>query len=59
MKSSLRLGVPAWGQFVFVDPDTNTLIVKRSYFPQEEMDDLERETETFFKQVSKWSPNLP
>ncbi|MEJ2045556.1 MAG: serine hydrolase [Reinekea sp.] len=44
------------GQFVYIDPDTNTVIVKLSYFPQEEMDDAEHETLTFFKKVSAWKP---
>lgn len=42
------------GQFVYIDPDTDTVIVKLSYFPQEEMFELEEETLTFFDQVSKW-----
>ncbi|MBD0788345.1 serine hydrolase [Vibrio sp. Y2-5] len=43
------------GQFVFIDPDTNTVIVKLSYCPTEEMDDIEKETELFLKAVSKWT----
>ncbi|MCO4784508.1 MAG: serine hydrolase [Marinomonas atlantica] len=42
------------GQFVYIDPDTDTVIVKLSYFPQEEMFDLEEETLTFFDKVSNW-----
>lgn len=42
------------GQFVYIDPDTQTVIVKLSYIPQEEMNELEVETLTFFDQVSKW-----
>ena len=45
------------GQFVYIDPDTDTVIVKLSYFPQEEMMDLEVETLTFFDQISKWNAN--
>lgn len=46
------------GQFIFVDPATNTVVVKLSYFPIEHTDDsVERETFTFFETISKWSPS--
>lgn len=44
------------GQFIFVDPDTKTVIVKLSYFPQEKMIEAEKEALTFFKKVSHWTP---
>lgn len=42
------------GQFIFVDPDTRTVIVKLSYFPQQNQDAYE-ETEAFFRAASLWS----
>ncbi|HEY8568400.1 serine hydrolase [Microbulbifer sp.] len=45
------------GQFIFVDPSTNTVIVKLSYFPPNDKDDAAmRETFSFFEAASKWQP---
>ncbi|WP_160152290.1 serine hydrolase [Microbulbifer sp. ALW1] len=45
------------GQFIFVDPSTNTVIVKLSYFPPHDKDDAAmRETFSFFEAASKWQP---
>ena len=44
------------GQFVYIDPDTKTVIVKLSYFPQAKMSEAEQETLTFFDKVSHWTP---
>ncbi|WP_241556970.1 serine hydrolase domain-containing protein [Marinomonas hwangdonensis] len=44
------------GQYIYVDPDTRTVIVKLSYFPQAEMDIAEQETMAFFSAVSAWNP---
>jgi CubicO group peptidase (beta-lactamase class C family) len=41
------------GQFIFVDPDTDTVIVKLSYFPPGNMD-AERESVAFLQAASKW-----
>lgn len=44
------------GQYVFVDPETNTVIVKLSYFPPGE-EHASVETEAFLRAASKWQPN--
>ncbi|MCW4630445.1 MULTISPECIES: serine hydrolase domain-containing protein [Marinomonas] len=44
------------GQYIYVDPDTRTVIVKLSYFPQAEMDIAEQETMAFFSAASAWNP---
>ncbi len=45
------------GQFVFVDPSTNTVIVKLSYFPLDVDEDmLMGETFGFFMAASHWKP---
>lgn len=45
------------GQFIFVDPSTDTVIVKLSYFPPEDKDEAAmRETFSFFEAASKWNP---
>ena len=44
------------GQFIYIDPETRTVIVKLSYFPQSEMDMAEQETLEFFNAVSHWKP---
>ncbi len=46
------------GQFIFVDPSTDTVIVKLSYFPPEDKEEAAmRETFTFFAAASQWNPN--
>jgi hypothetical protein len=56
-------GTPAYlamglqGQFIFVDPSTNTVVVKLSFFPPADKDDAAlRESLMFFQAVSKWKP---
>ncbi len=56
-------GTPAYvaiglqGQFIFVDPSTETVVVKLSYFPPlDENDAAERESLAFFQAASKWKP---
>lgn len=43
------------GQFIYVDPATETVVVKLSYFPPGN-DDAELETVDFLRAVSKWNP---
>ncbi|HEV7137560.1 MAG TPA: serine hydrolase [Steroidobacteraceae bacterium] len=42
------------GQFIFVDPDTDTVVVKLSYFPPGNMD-ADRESIAFLQAASKWN----
>lgn len=44
------------GQYVYVDPDTQTVMVKLSYFPPED-DTPYAETEAFFGALMNWDPN--
>ena len=44
------------GQFIYVNQDENTVIVKLSYFPQDQMDVAEAETLKFFDTAAKWKP---
>jgi CubicO group peptidase (beta-lactamase class C family) len=43
------------GQFIYIDPDTQTVIVKLSYFPPER-DELYGETLEAMKALSAWKP---
>lgn len=43
------------GQFTYIDPATNTVVVKLSYFPPGEQR-ADAESEAFFRAVSKWTP---
>jgi CubicO group peptidase (beta-lactamase class C family) len=43
------------GQFIYVDPDTRTVIVKLSYFPPEDQATGD-EVEEFFAAASAWKP---
>lgn len=42
------------GQFIFVDPDTDTVVVKLSYFPPGNFD-ASRESIAFLQAASKWN----
>lgn len=44
------------GQFIYVDPATDTVVVKLSYFPPGNDAELIDESLTFFRAVSAWSP---
>lgn len=45
------------GQFIYVDPATDTVVVKMSYFPPgEKSAEKEIETLSFLRSVSKWKP---
>jgi CubicO group peptidase (beta-lactamase class C family) len=50
----LALGLQ--GQFIYVDPATETVVVKLSYFPLDAMDATEEETLDFLAAVSAWNP---
>jgi CubicO group peptidase (beta-lactamase class C family) len=43
------------GQFIYVDPETRTVIVKLSYFPPEDQT-TSAEVAAFFAAVSAWKP---
>jgi len=45
------------GQHIYVDPDTETVVVKLSYVPPDGMEAEERETANFLAAVSAWRPN--
>jgi len=53
--SDAYTGLGLQGQFIYVDPKTNTVVVKLSYFPPGEQH-AERETEAFLRAASSWSP---
>ncbi|NIB43384.1 serine hydrolase [Pseudomaricurvus alkylphenolicus] len=43
------------GQFIFVDPDTDTVVVKLSHFPPQDKEEAaSRESIAFFQAASKW-----
>jgi len=44
------------GQFIYIDPGTDTVIVKLSYFPPGNNNALETESLTFFRAASAWHP---
>lgn len=44
------------GQFIYVDPATETVIVKFSFFPRATMENAKFESIEFFKAASIWSP---
>ena len=43
------------GQFLYVDPKTQTVVVKLSYFPPGERR-ADAETEAFLRRISQWTP---
>ena len=44
------------GQYIYVDPSTQTVVVKLSYFPPGDNSALEAETLAFMGAVSAWKP---
>jgi len=44
------------GQFIYIDPVNDTVVVKLSYFPPGDNNALEDESLTFFRAVSAWNP---
>jgi CubicO group peptidase (beta-lactamase class C family) len=53
--SNAYMAIGLEGQFIFVDPDTRTVIVKLSYFPLSNRD-ASAESEAFFRAASAWVP---
>lgn len=51
--SYIALGLQ--GQYIYIDPNTGTVVVKLSYFPPGEIK-AEKETIAFLRAVSKWRP---
>ncbi|MCJ9427772.1 serine hydrolase domain-containing protein [Kordiimonas marina] len=45
------------GQYVYVDPDTKTVVVKLSYFPNQGWEHADAEAKAFFRAASAWKPN--
>ncbi len=45
------------GQYIYIDPDTRTVIVKLSYFPPGDNSALDAETRAFMTAASEWRPN--
>lgn len=56
--SDAYMAVGLQGQFIYVDPATDTVVVKLSYFPPGEQR-ADAETEAFFRAVSAWTPARP
>jgi CubicO group peptidase (beta-lactamase class C family) len=54
-ESDAYMAIGLQGQYIYIDPSTDTIIVKLSYFPPGEFK-AENETMTFFRAVSKWQP---
>lgn len=50
------MAVGLLGQYVFVDPDTDTVVVKLSHYPPGNDSSLSAEAVTFMKAVSAWKP---
>lgn len=53
--SPAYMAVGLQGQFIYVDPDSDTVAVKLSYFPPGEQR-AGAESEAFFRALSNWSP---
>jgi hypothetical protein len=56
--SDAYMAVGLQGQFIYVDPATDTVVVKLSYFPPAEQR-ASAESEAFFRAVSAWEPSAP
>ena len=50
------MAVGLLGQYIFVDPDTDTVVVKLSHYPPGDDSKLSDEAVTFMKAVSAWTP---
>ena len=44
------------GQYIYIDPSTQTVVVKLSYFPPGDNTALDGETQAFLRAVSAWQP---
>ena len=56
VNSNAYMAIGLQGQFIFVDPDTRTVIVKMSYLPLARRMDAYQEIEAFFRAASAWRP---
>ncbi|MCW2389650.1 CubicO group peptidase (beta-lactamase class C family) [Sphingobium sp. B11D3B] len=55
VNSNAYMAIGLQGQFIYVDPDTRTVVVKLSYFPISN-NEAYRESEAFFRAISSWNP---
>ncbi|HWW66112.1 MAG TPA: serine hydrolase [Sphingomonadaceae bacterium] len=55
VNSNAYMAIGLQGQFIYIDPDTATVVVKLSYFPLSNSDAY-KESEAFFRAVSAWKP---
>lgn len=51
--SNAYMAIGLQGQFIYVDPDTGTVVVKLSYFPLDNSEAY-KESEAFFRAASAW-----
>ena len=56
--SQAFMAIGLQGQAIYVDPSTDTVIVKLSYFPPGNHDSFPEALE-FFKAASRWDPSHP
>ena len=56
VNSNAYMAIGLQGQFIYIDPDTNTIVVKLSYLPLSNRKDGYRESEAFFRAASAWTP---
>ncbi|HVO48024.1 MAG TPA: serine hydrolase [Steroidobacteraceae bacterium] len=54
--SDAYLALGLQGQFIYVDPATDTVVVKLSYFPPDNTNAPEEETLDFLRAASEWKP---
>ncbi|MCW2393793.1 MULTISPECIES: serine hydrolase domain-containing protein [unclassified Sphingobium] len=57
VNSNAYMAIGLQGQFIYIDPDTRTVVVKLSYFPIADANAYQ-ESETFFRAVSAWKPEM-
>jgi hypothetical protein len=53
--SDAYIAIGLQGQYIYIDPATNTVVIKLSYFPPGEVK-AENEAIAFFRAVSNWRP---
>jgi CubicO group peptidase (beta-lactamase class C family) len=54
--SNAYMAIGLQGQFIYIDPDTRTVVVKLSYLPLSNATQGYQESEAFFRAVSGWKP---
>ncbi|MXO65282.1 serine hydrolase domain-containing protein [Altericroceibacterium endophyticum] len=57
--SNAYMALGLQGQFIYVDPDTETVVVKLSYLPLATAEAGYLESDAFFRAVSDWEPAKP